>query len=220
MKDPVGAVTIRTHRLEQGEVMSREPADGCDPRIGRRHFLCVAVIGCIPWPKANASESGLVPRQGDMALKESERASNRMELCSAANPEGVGLQAEYFAAADCTGPAILSRVEGPVELDAATVWPQGSPGSARWRGWVKPPLPGKYVFHADHPGAKIVVARQVFQGGDDAISNQIELEAGRYYPVLLEVHGLNISMTGVRLEWTAPHGMRFVVPRALLYLPT
>ena len=23
-----------------------------------------------------------------------------------------------------------------------------------------------------------------------------------------------------RLEWTAPHGARFLVPRALLYLPT
>jgi hypothetical protein len=35
----------------------------------------------------------------------------------------------------------------------------------------------------------------------------------------LEVHGLTVSMAGVRLEWTAPHGMRFVVPRLLLYLP-
>jgi len=200
--------------------MIRKKADGCDPQIGRRQFLCATVIGCIPWLKANASEASFVPVQSDMALKESERASNRMELCSAANSAGVGLQGEYFAAGDCTGHALLSKVEGPVELDPATVWPQGSPGSARWRGWVKPPLPGKYVFHVDHPSAKIVVARQVFQGGDDSSSNQIEMAAGRYYPVLLEVHGLNVSMAGVRLEWTAPHGMRFLVPRALLYLPT
>jgi hypothetical protein len=167
-----------------------------------------------------ASPESLIPFQDDMALKESQRASNLMALCSAANSAGIGLRGEYFATEDCSGPAILSRVDGPVHLDPAEVWSHGSPSSARWRGWVKPPLPGKYAFHAKHPGATIVVAHQILQVADGSTTQEIEMAAGRYYPLLLEIHGLNASTDGVRLEWTAPHGMRFVIPRALLYLPT
>ena len=66
----------------------------------------------------------------------------------------------------------------------------------------------------------IVVAHQVFNGGDGSALNQIEMAAGRYYPLVLEVHGLNVTVDEVRLEWTAPHGMRYLLPRALMYLPT
>lgn len=200
--------------------MSRQQGARGNLSVGRRHALSAAVIGCIPWLKVNASEEAVVSVQGEMALKESDRASQRMQLCSAANPIGVGLQGDYFATDDCTGSPIFSQIEGPVELDPNTVWPQGPPGSVRWSGWVKPPLPGKYAFHAEHPRATLVVARQLFQGGEGSTSDKIEMAAGRYYPLLLEVRGLNASVEGVILEWTAPHGMRFLIPRALLYLPT
>lgn len=200
--------------------MTKKQATANFSGVHRRGVLCAAVVGFLPCFTAYASEAGPVSMQSDMALKESELASKRMELCSAANPTGLGLQGDYYEADDCTGPIILSRVEGPVQLDPAAVWPQKAPRSARWRGWIKPPLPGKYAFHADHPRAMIVVAHQVFNGGDGSALNQIEMAAGRYYPLVLEVHGLNVTVDEVRLEWTAPHGMRYLLPRALMYLPT
>jgi len=173
----------------------------------------------LPWSWAR-SEALALPARGVLNAKEGSRAEQSMRMCSSANGSGVGLLAEYFAADQCQGLPVLSRVEGPVEWDPAEVWPGTGPASARWRGWVKPPLPGNYKFHAAHPGARIVVARQAFVCEDDSSMEPISLEAGRYYPISLEIHGLRASTAFIRLEWTAPHGMQFLIPRSLLYLPT
>lgn len=152
----------------------------------------------------------------DMAEIERERAQQRMQTCSAANAPGAGLQAEFFAAPGFQGAVLARRVDGPLELLPAD-WPAGAVRSARWRGWVRPPLPGRYAFHASLPQARLVVARQEFRPGG---TEQLEMAAGRYYPVLLEVARLDGPPPPLRLEWTAPHGLRYLVPRALLYLPT
>lgn len=173
----------------------------------------------LPWGWAR-SETDSVPIPSDVNATEGGRAEQSMRMCSAANGSGVGLLAEYFAADQCQGLPVLSRVEGPVEWDPGEVWSGTSPASARWRGWVKPPLPGTYTFHAAHPGARIVVARQALLNVADSKMEPISMEAGRYYPITLEVHALYKSPAFIRLEWTAPHGMKFLIPRSLLYLPT
>jgi hypothetical protein len=83
-------------------------------------------------------------------------------------------------------------------------------------------MTGPYTLHASAPGARITISRQRVQSGTPMVNIPIELAAGRFYPVVVEIP--NLAALGadgvVKFEWTAPHGMRFVIPRALLYLPS
>ena len=161
---------------------------------------------------------------GNLADAELRRADQRSQLCSGSNSAGVGLRGEYFANEEWRGPPVLVRTDGPVDFDSSLDWPGdrqlGRPLSARWAGWVRPPISGRYRFHADQGAARIVVAKQVLTGPDAPPDANVELAAGRYYPITLEVKRLAPAVGRLRLEWTAPHGARFVVPRALLYMPT
>jgi hypothetical protein len=186
----------------------------------RRMFLAVA---------GTAGAALLVRRDGvqaaspaaGLAAVEARQAAERAGLCSAANAAGVGLRGEYFAAERCAGAPLLVRLDGAIDFDGSFDLPAGSQArarSVRWSGWVKPPLSGRYRFHAGSPDARIVVARQPLAGPDAA--PDVELSAGRFYPILVEVDRIAAAEARIRLEWTAPHGARFLVPRALLYLPT
>jgi len=185
----------------------------------RRLLMATACAFSLPWSCAR-SETVALPTGNGLNAKEGARAEQSMQMCSSANGSGVGLLAEYFGADQCKGIPVLSRVEGPIDWDPAELWSEGRPASARWHGWVKPPIPGNYRFHATHPGARIVVARQSFPDENDQSKAVISLEAGRYYPISLEVHALHVSTSPIRLEWIAPHGMQFLIPKSLLYLPT
>lgn len=160
--------------------------------------------------------------RGDLAAAELRWADQRGQICSGSNTSGVGLRGEYFANEQCQGPVLLARVDGPVDFDRSLDWPaerqRELPRSVRWSGWVKPPLSGSYRFHANASGARITVAKQVVSGEGAGSDAKVELAAGRYHPITLEVPRLGDNP--LRLEWTAPHGSRFIVPRALLYLPT
>jgi hypothetical protein len=151
------------------------------------------------------------------------RAAERADICTAANAVGVGLRGEYFAEAFFRGPTVLERVDDVIDFDSTLRWPTDSaarPVSVRWSGWIKPPLSGGYRFHADSPNMRIVVARNVVAGvgaDPDAI---VDMAAGRFYPIEVSVSQTTEQDSRIRLEWTAPHGARFVVPRALLHLPT
>ena len=122
------------------------------------------------------------------------------------------------------GTLLLSRVDSIVDFDAGFEWPTTQadqrPESVRWTGWIKPSLNGRYRFHASHAGADLVVARQQMVGKDASASASIELAAGRFYPIALEIDHLGVMKERLRLEWTAPHGARYVIPRALLFLPS
>lgn len=151
-------------------------------------------------------------------------AEQRANLCTSANAVGVGLRGEYFAGEAGQGEPLLMRVDSPVDFDASLDWPahlaDRRPQSARWSGWIKPPLTGAYRFHADAPGLRISVAKQVVAGQGAVPNAPIELTAGRFYPILMELSDVGPGMGRVRLEWTAPHGARYLVPRSLLFLPT
>jgi len=149
------------------------------------------------------------------------RAAELAQLCSPSNVAGVGLRGQYFAQADCRGTPMIVRTDATVDFDAALAWPDPlrRPRSARWDGWVKPVFAGRYRFHIDEPNSEIVVAHQRMTGMAGDPGQVIELQAGRFYPIRVSLNRWP-SQGRVRLEWTVPHGARFLVPRALLYLPT
>jgi len=161
---------------------------------------------------------------GAAAAAEFKRAAQRAELCSASNVAGAGLRGEYFANARAHGSPVLTRVDGPIDFASDLEWPQElkkiRPVLVRWTGWVKPVVTGRYRFHAESKGSVITVARQVLAGKEAPPEAGIELAAGRYYPIGMEWIVSAGSSERARLEWTAPYGARFLVPRTLLYLPT
>jgi hypothetical protein len=183
-------------------------------RWSRRAFLAGSAAVLV---RRDGSDATPAPAH-DLAALEARQAAARAELCSGANAAGVGLRGEYFAAERCAGAPVVVRLDGAIDFDGSFDLPGPAPRSVRWSGWVRPPLSGHYRFHAGPADARIVVARQPL-GGPDAAPG-VELSAGRFYPILVELDRVALANARVRLEWTAPHGARFLVPRALLYLPT
>lgn len=174
--------------------------------------------GGVLWQPARAP-------QADLMAAELLRADARADLCTAVNAVGVGLRGEYFAKTSMVGPAILVRVDTVVDFDALSLRSPSGRGetmveSVRWSGWIKPPLSGMYRFHADTPNMRVLVARNVVAGEGAAADGKVDLAAGRFYPIEVTVTKLGDAGTPIRLEWTAPHGARYLVPRALLHLPT
>jgi hypothetical protein len=152
-------------------------------------------------------------------------AAVQVERCNGRNAIGVGLLGEYFARAGFQGEMLVSRVDPTVDFDADLNWPADSQPkqarSVRWRGWIKPPLQGVYRFHGGGVSdARIEVAGVKLAGAGAAPDAHIEMVAGRFYEILFEVPALPTDGSRVRLEWTVPHGARYLVPRPLLFLPT
>lgn len=195
----------------------------------RRSALAVVAVAGLAMPLSRdaaltaPAAAGPDAARADLASSELQRAAGRAELCSAANAVGVGLQGEYFARESWHGAVLLKRIDATVNLDASLEWPQGQaerPMSVRWKGWIRPTLSGSYRFHVDVPGTRMLVSQQEVVGPRALGDARIELAAGRYYPISIEIASLASPPARIRLEWTAPHGARYVVPRALLYLPT
>jgi hypothetical protein len=134
------------------------------------------------------------------------------------------LRGEYFAKEPLASAPLLVRVDPTVDFDATLDWPANlagrRPTAARWTGWVKPPYGGNYRFHVEQRSARVVVARQVLVEDGAATDATIHLAAGRFYPIDVDAARLDVLVGRLTLEWTAPHGARYVVPRALLFLPT
>lgn len=156
---------------------------------------------------------------------ESHYAAQRADLCGAGNAIGVGLKGEYFSAPDYAGKLNLTRTDKLIDFDSSfDAGPElalGKPRSVRWTGWIKPPLSGRYRFHLDAPGATVTIARQIVSGPGAQPEASVEMAIGRFYPITIEVRNVDPTYAGRwSLEWTAPHGMRYVVPTALLFMPT
>lgn len=162
----------------------------------------------------------------DLMAAELLQAAKRADMCTGANAVGVGLRGEYFAEPDLQGPLVLVRVDDVVDFDASIRQPAAAEAGARkvssvrWTGWIKSPISGHYRFHADAPGMRVLVARNLVAGVDASPAARVEMAAGRFYPVEVVASQITDSPARIRLEWTAPHGARYVVPRALLQLPT
>lgn len=212
-----------------GPALAMHPSEQPRPLASRarRRVLLLGAAGLAgglasaPLPGRAGAPS---PATGSIAAAELKRAAERGELCSATNATGSGLRGEYFSRDPRRSAPLLVRVDPTVDFDASLDWPASlaaqRPGGVRWTGWVKPPIAGRYRFHVGQPGARIVVARTVLAGEGAAADAAIELAAGRFYPITVEVPQLDAISGRLALEWTAPYGARYVVPRALLFVPS
>lgn len=186
---------------------------------GRRRLGAVALLASLGLlacrPEAPAAA---VPTPASL-----EPGLQRADLCSAANVVGVGLKAEYFAEAGWRGEPVLARTDGSIDFIGAADLPEALratlPRSARWTGWIKAPTNGVYRFHVQPAQATVTISRSDVQAAS-AATQGVDMVAGRFYPITVEVDGIDAAHLPVRLEWTAPHGARYVIPRALLNLPT
>lgn len=202
----------------------RDPLDSFRQLMLRRSFIVAAIgIGAVLSLRRDVVELNPAAPSTDRMAAELVRAADRAGICSAANAVGVGLRGEYFSEPSSRGQAVLVRVDDVVDFDASMEWPTSiaaRPVSVRWSGWIKAPLSGLYRFHADAPNMRMLVARNLVAGVGAAPDVKVDLAAGRFYPIEIIVSQLTDSDTRIRLEWTAPHGVRYVVPKALLHLPT
>lgn len=182
--------------------------------------LLVCTLAVAAWWRHDALPAGAARARADLAAEAALLGPSALR-CNPRNLGGVGLRGEYFAQAGAKGAVLLSRVDSTVEFDASIDWPADRAGTrprwARWQGWVKVPVTGRYRFHGG-PAATISVAGLPMAGGAAAADASLDMTAGRFYPIVMEADLR--GATGVRLEWTAPHGLRYVIPRALLFLPT
>lgn len=165
---------------------------------------------------------------------ELQKADERAMLCSSRGAVASGLRAEYFADAGLAGTPGLVRQEGPIEHE----WPARADSPAaggwkgvRWSGWVKPAISGAYAFHVEPGPALIKVSGQLLLDGAPVPgepARTVQLSAGRFHPITVELRqpaAAPASESGasaplLRLSWTAPHGARFLVPKAALFPPS
>lgn len=192
--------------------------------LRRSFILAVAAGGAILALRRDVLRPTQDEPARDRMAAELLRAAERANICTAANAVGVGLRGEYFSETSLRGTKRIVRVDDVVDFDRSIKGPAGvvsqTVSSVRWSGWIKAPLSGKYLFHADAPNMRIMVAHKAVAGGDAPEAQKVDLDAGRFYPIEIVVNQLTDSDARIRLEWTAPHGARYVVPKALLHLPT
>jgi hypothetical protein len=190
--------------------------------LTRRRFLGMGTAALAVLSRDAAAFAG-PPRLAGSQRGELAQAERLASLCTASNAIGIGLMGEYFRALSFRGKPVLTRIDSTIDFDESMEWPKSAPfsraASVRWTGWVKAPLAGAYLLHLSHPDATVKVSRQeMVKAGVTQAS--IEMAPGRYYPISVEIESLKASFARFRLEWTAPHGARYVVPRALLHPPT
>lgn len=196
--------------------------------MGRRWFIAGGVAAgaaCLAGWRSDGARHALAD------LSRTPPASNPDSglgsLCSSRNARGVGLRGEYFPQEGLAGAPLLIRTDAEVDFDAGFDWPAHpapAPRSARWSGWIKAALSGPHRFHVDHAHARLVVGHTDFSVGTASPADRrpvIDLAAGRFYPVDIQLDRATLAAgQRLRLEWTPPHGLRFLVARASLFLPT
>lgn len=209
--------------MSSTEMVATAPNLSNGGTLRRRLAFAAMGLGCAALLQQDVAILGSFSGRTDLEAATLLQAAQRAETCTAANAVGVGLRGEYFAQESFGGPTLLTRVDSVVDFDASLEWPAdqaSQPKSVRWAGWVKPPLSGDYRFHAEAPNMRVLVAREVVAGGLAPADATVNLAAGRFYPIVVEVSKLPASSARIRLEWTAPHGARYLLPRTLLHLPT
>lgn len=151
-------------------------------------------------------------------------AARLSTLCSSANAIGVGLQGEYFATENWLGRPSAVRTDTTVEFDTPSTLSNACGlehiGSVRWTGWIKAHVAGRFRFDGGSPQVRIFVSNIILSGPQTTSASNIQLSAGRYYPVRVEVNRISSGQQPIYLRWTVPYGAHYVIPRQLLFLPT
>lgn len=167
-------------------------------------------------PERLAAISALPQERGE--------AARLASLCSAGNPTGVGLRGEYFSQHGATGTPGAVRTDPTIDFDSpeqfATLPGGARVESVRWTGWIKAHVSGNFKFDGGSPGVVVRVSDRVLSGAAPGALQAIELKAGRYFPIRIDLDRSQSADAPVRLRWTAPYGAKYLVPRQMLFLPT
>lgn len=192
----------------------------------RRRIVAMGALGCLCGVAALCRGAAQPARPGPSGAAGAKalHAEEPGLRCSPRNAAGAGLRGEYFERENRAGQPLLVRTDGVVACEAVWALAQQPSGllarSARWNGWVKAPLPGRYRFHFDHADARIVVGAVDFSLHASAPQPAgLDMAAGRFYPITVELDRIGEPGGKAQLEWTPPHGHRFLVSRAMLFLP-
>ena len=196
------------------------------PDFGRRSTLVAGAVLLLGSSASGVSNERIArparPNRGDRTdLGEAARLS---ALCSNSNAIGVGLRGEYFAEENWLGRPDATRTDPTVEFDSLheLLKASGLKGieSVRWTGWIKAHVTGRFRFDGGSPDVRVLVSNIALSDARTAAAADIQLSAGRYYPVRVELDRISTSRYPIRLQWTTPYGAHYVVPRQLLFLPT
>ncbi len=136
---------------------------------------------------------------------------------------GRGLQATYF---DLQTGNLVKRIDSRIDFD----WDVGSPAegigtdlfSVRWEGFIEAASDGIHALHVrSDDGARLWIDdRLVLDAWRDQGANersvQIQLQAGRKYPIKLEYYERG-GEAMVQLQWSNPMMPREPVPSSQLY---
>ncbi len=102
-----------------------------------------------------------------------------------------------------------------VDFDFAQTWPRANNGkkikSARWQGWIRPPVSGTYKFKSQSTSVDLTIRKTIVIGPG--------LVAGRFYPADMSANANESGIGKVTLEWSTPYGATYVIPHTMLFLP-
>lgn len=196
------------------------------PVIGRRSTLVAGAV-LLLGSKARGvlNEHITAPAQANRGDRtDAGEASRLAALCSSSNAIGVGLRGEYFAEANWVGRPSAIRTDATVEFESPHELSKASGlkglESVRWTGWVKAHVTGRFKFDGGSPDVRVFISNIALSDARTGSAAAIQLSAGKYYPVRIELGQISTSRYPIRLQWTTPYGAHYVVPRQLLFLPT
>jgi hypothetical protein len=171
---------------------------------------------------ALASSGQPEPNRGDRT--DMGEAARLAALCSGSNPIGVGLRGEYYSGENCRGEPEATRTDTTIEFasphDLSKAAGMDRIGSVRWTGWIKPHVAGRFKFEGGSPQIRVSISNIRLSGLNVAPDAEIQLLAGRYYPIQMEINRIPPEQPPIRLRWTVPYGAHYLVPRQALFLPT
>jgi PA14 domain len=152
------------------------------------------------------------------------RESLTEDECTSIPAVATGLRGEYFLGENLDGALLLGRADKAIDFDDSLDWPADqvleTPHSARWTGWLRPIFSGRYTFRSTAANSSLVVSRQPAITGRQANLPGVDLLEGKMYSFVFELRSWRPGRgTRVQLEWSTPLGLRYVVPRDLLYQP-
>jgi hypothetical protein len=132
-----------------------------------------------------------------------------------------GLRGSYYRSPEFGGGPPNERVDSVIDFEWSSKAPlPGFPRenfSVRWRGEIETTTAGNYGFHTNSDDGvrlwidhRLLIDRWLPQPSIE-YSGQINLEARRRYPIVLE-YFQGSAMAGVKLRWTPPGAGKDVIP--------
>jgi tetratricopeptide (TPR) repeat protein len=139
-----------------------------------------------------------------------------------------GLQGEYYANRDCSGPAVYRRVDGPIDLNFVAQPIPGLPAggfSVRWAGYLVPSVSSDYQLCGQrNNGLRIWVDGRLvldqWNNGHGAFESPdtLSLEAGHRYRLHLE-YFQDWGPAVLKLMWRRSGQPEVVIPKECLVPP-